>query len=83
MQDAAGNQMQDRLFVVDDHRVTGVIAPLVPYNEIRVFGQEIDYLAFSLVPPLHPHNDIAGHITLRFTRYQYLLVRPPPPVAPL
>ena len=44
--------MEDEFFAVYHYSMAGVIAALISYDKIRRFGENIDYLALSFVPPL-------------------------------
>ena len=49
--------MEDVFLSVGDDGVPGVVPSLSANHEIRVFGQEINNLAFAFVPPLETTND--------------------------
>jgi hypothetical protein len=49
--------MEDILLSVGDDGVPGVVSSLSANHEIRVFGQEINNLAFAFVSPLETTND--------------------------
>ncbi len=56
------DEVQDEFALSDHHRVAGVISALIPHDVIGVAGEDIDYLALSLVSPLGSYNDCVCHI---------------------
>ena len=50
-------QMQDKLFPIDDYRVSGVVAPLETYDRICVLTEHIDDLSLSFIAPLGADDD--------------------------
>jgi hypothetical protein len=51
-----GNQVQDRLYPVDDERMTGIVTALEAHHEVCVLGKEVDDFPFPLVSPLCSDN---------------------------
>ena len=41
--------------------MTGVVASLIPGDDVKIGGQQIDDLALTLIPPLRPDYDQIGH----------------------
>jgi hypothetical protein len=66
---AGGDQVQDRLFALDDQRVAGVIAALEADYDIGILGEEVDDLPFALVSPLSSDNSDVGHISISDFRF--------------
>ncbi|OPX82964.1 MAG: hypothetical protein A4E52_01961 [Pelotomaculum sp. PtaB.Bin013] len=48
-------------FVVDNHRVPGVVASLIAHNHISFFSQKISNLSFTFVPPLSADKNNSRH----------------------
>jgi hypothetical protein len=55
-QHTAGNQLQNELLAINDHGVAGIVATGIARYDGKVFGQDIDYLAFALIAPLSAHD---------------------------
>jgi hypothetical protein len=70
VEDAGGDQVEDVLLAVHDHRVAGVPAALEADDEIGLLGQDVDDLALPLVAPLDA-DDAAGGV--QFAHLGYLL----------
>ena len=49
--------MQDKLFPIDDYRVSGVVASLETYDRICVLTEHIDDLSLSFIAPLGADDD--------------------------
>ncbi len=58
-QDAGRYEMEDRLFLTDDKRVTGVVPALETDHYLRPLGQKIDDLPLAFVTPLGTDDDYA------------------------
>jgi len=53
--------------MVDDQRVTGVVAALEADDALRLLGQPVDDLALAFVAPLGPdHHHVSCHLVPRF-----------------
>ena len=61
------------LLSVYDQSVAGVVSPLKPDDEIRLFSKQIDNLAFSFIAPLSAHYDYIRHIFVFLSSH---IVRP-------
>ena len=61
VQHAARNQLEGVLLVVDDHRVTGIVAALVAHHVGVLLRQQVDDLGLALVTPLGADDDGDGH----------------------
>ena len=57
MQHAAGYELQGELFFLYHYRVACVVAALVANHHIGFFCQQVYYLAFAFVAPLHSDDD--------------------------
>ena len=55
MQDPAGNQMQNKFFRSDLHRMAGIVPALIADDHFGVSGQDVDDFAFAFIPPLHSY----------------------------
>jgi hypothetical protein len=63
MQNSGGYQMQNRLPITYDHRVTGIGAALEADDRIHGRCKQINYSTFSFVTPLGTdHYGCLGHI---------------------
>ena len=51
-QHAAGDELQHNLFAVDDDRVAGVVPAGITRDDVELFREDVDDLAFALVAPL-------------------------------
>src|SRR5262249_49281491 len=51
-QDSRRDEVQDVFLAVDMNGVAGVIAALGAYDDVRVFGEDVNNFAFSFVAPL-------------------------------
>ena len=51
-EDAGGQQVQDELALLVDHRVSGVIAALIAAYDIVLAGEQVHHAAFALVAPV-------------------------------
>ena len=49
-------EVQNGFFAVYNERMSGVMAPLKAYHCLCVVGEPVNYLAFSLVPPLRTNH---------------------------
>ncbi|MCH8333547.1 signal recognition particle protein, partial [Candidatus Sumerlaeota bacterium] len=58
---AGGNEVQDRLFIVDDDRVAGIVPALITRHEIGLARDHIDDLPLALVAPLASNNNHQRH----------------------
>src|ERR1700675_2720533 len=56
-QNAAGYELQDELFPVDDDGVSGIVAPGVPGHDRKRLSEHVDNLALALVAPLGSDDD--------------------------
>ena len=61
IQHAGGDQAEGEALVTDDDRVTGVVPSLVADDHVRLLGEEIGDLPFSLVTPLGTEDHRRGH----------------------
>ncbi len=55
---ARRHQMQFKGFWADNHRMSGIIAPLIAHNIIRALREKIHDFAFAFVTPLGSHHDL-------------------------
>ncbi len=63
VQDAGGNQRQDRLGAVDDEGVARVVAALETRDRADPLGEQVHDLALAFVAPLGADDDeILGHL---------------------
>ncbi len=53
--------MEDGLLVAHHHRVAGVVAALIAYDDIGVLGQYVDDFTFSFIAPLGTDNNDSRH----------------------
>ena len=51
-EDAAGDELQDKLLAVDDHGVAGVVAAGVAGDDVELFAEDVDDLALAFIAPL-------------------------------
>jgi len=59
-QDAAGNQLQDKLTAADVDGVAGVVAALVSRHYVESLREQVNDLTFAFIAPLGAkHNEIA------------------------
>ena len=65
MQHARRDQVQHRLLLADEQRVTGVVAAAEAHDDVGVAGEDVDDLALALVAPLHADDDDGAHRPLR------------------
>ena len=56
MQDSSRQQRQLVRAAVEHHRVAGVVAPLVAYDDVVLMGKQIDDFPFGFVAPLKPND---------------------------
>ncbi len=56
-QHATRDQLQDKFFAVDDDCVPGIVASGVASHDGKIFGEDIDDLAFAFVTPLGADDD--------------------------
>jgi hypothetical protein len=59
-----GNEMKDILLVIDNQRVSGIVAALKTYHTISLFGKQVDDFPFSFVSPLGPNDNDICHAVL-------------------
>ncbi len=63
VQDAGGDQRQDRLGAIDDEGVAGVVAALETRDRADPLGEQVHDLALAFVTPLGADDDeILGHL---------------------
>ena len=55
-QDAAGNQLQDKLFAGDGDGMPGVVSAGIARNNFEIIRKDIDDLALALITPLGSEN---------------------------
>ena len=64
-QDAGRNQVQHRLAIADDERVTRVVPALEANDRVRALSEHVDDGALALVTPLRAdYDDSSTHISL-------------------
>ena len=56
-QNAAGDELQDELLAADDDGVAGVVTAGVAGDDVELFAEDVDDLAFAFVAPLGAEND--------------------------
>src|SRR5439155_341165 len=56
-QHATRDQLQDKFFAVDDDCVPGIVASGVASHDGKIFGEDIDDLAFAFVTSLGADDD--------------------------
>jgi hypothetical protein len=60
---AGGNEMKNKLLVIDNQGVAGIVAALKTYYTVSLFSQQVNDFAFSFVSPLGSNdNDICHGI---------------------
>ena len=60
-EDAAGQEVKCVLLIADDHRVAGVVAPLVAHHVVNAFAEQVGGFALALVSPLGTHEHDRWH----------------------
>src|ERR1044071_4879821 len=60
-QDAAGDQLEDEFLGSDKDGMAGIVAALIPRDDIEMFGKKIDYFPFSFVAPLRAEDNYVTH----------------------
>src|ERR1700687_6175180 len=68
-QNAAGHELQDELFPVDDDGVSGIVAAGIASHHRKSLGEHVDNLALALIAPLRSDNDRSS-ASARFTSAQ-------------
>jgi hypothetical protein len=58
--------MKDMLSISDINRVTGIMAALIAGDAVKVLGEDVDDLAFSLIAPLKADD---GEVRLHLNVY--------------
>ena len=56
-QNAARDELQDELLAADDDGVAGVVTAGVAGDDVELFAEDVDDLAFAFVAPLGAEND--------------------------
>jgi hypothetical protein len=57
MQDPRGYEVQNCFLTIDDQCVAGVVSTLKSSNRGNFFGEQINYLALTFVPPVSAYNN--------------------------
>lgn len=60
-EDAGGDEVEDVFFAFDEDGVTGVVAAGATDDDIGVFGEDVDNLAFTFIAPLGAYQNCVGH----------------------
>src|SRR6185437_1684827 len=55
-QNSAGNELQDKLPAADDDGVAGVVTAGITGDDVELFAEDVDDLAFAFVAPLGAEN---------------------------
>src|SRR6202163_1286837 len=71
-QNAAGHELQDKLFPVDYDGVSGIVAAGVASHHRKGLSEHIDNLALTLIAPLRSDNDRSS-ASARLTSSQFKL----------
>jgi hypothetical protein len=50
---AGWNQVEHEFLLADFNGMSGIVPPLETYNYFRVFRKDVNYFAFTLIPPLN------------------------------
>src|SRR5206468_10735455 len=58
---ARRDRVEHVLLAAHHHGVTGVVAPLVPDDDVDVRGEDVDHLPLPLVSPLGADHDDVRH----------------------
>ena len=66
-EDAAGDELQDKLLAVDDDGVAGVVAAGVAGDDVELFAEDVDDLALAFIAPLGSKDD-GGRAAVRARR---------------
>ena len=61
VENSRGNQVKNILFILDDDGVTCIVSPLIAGHNVETVGDEVNDLAFSLIPPLSADNHYVRH----------------------
>ena len=61
VEDARGDQLELQQPPLGDDRVAGVVAALIPDDEVHPVREVVDRLALALIPPLGPEHDGGRH----------------------
>ena len=61
-QDAAGDQLQNKLLFPDKDGVAGVVAALIARHDVEALGKQVDHFAFAFVAPLRAENNDILHL---------------------
>ena len=56
VQDAGGQQIQDKFALIRHHSVSGVVAALIARHDIGIFSQQVDDAALALIAPVDSSN---------------------------
>ena len=56
MKDARGDQVEDESLFSDSNRVSGIVATLIPGNDVELGGDDVDNLTLSFIAPLGAHD---------------------------
>ena len=56
-QDAAGNQLQNKLLALDGDGVAGIVAARIARYDLEALGENVNDLTFSLIAPLCADNN--------------------------
>src|SRR5712692_3572845 len=68
-QNAAGHELQDKLFPVDDDSMSGIVTAGVASHHRKSLSEYVDKLDFTLIAPLRSDNDRSS-ASARFTSAQ-------------
>src|SRR5215470_17324981 len=64
-QDAAGNKLQDELFLANEDGMAGIMAALISRDNVEALGEQIHNFTFALVAPLRAKDDDVAHALYR------------------
>ena len=53
--------MKNIFVILDDDGVTSIVSPLIAGHNVESVGDEVNDLAFPLIPPLGPDNHCIRH----------------------
>ena len=63
--------MEDIFFVPDYYRMTGIMASLVPGDDIRPFREDIDELSLTFISPLGSDDHDSRHGLSRLLKQEW------------
>ena len=67
MQNTGGNQVENILFLAMPDRMSGIVSPLHPDDQIGLLSENIDNFPFSLISPLGSNQNSIRHKQIMLT----------------